>query len=153
MDFLFKKNHVVIESEKKTIELNTDNVDLDGLPIDVAGEYEKSGFLAYGHEQEWRRIYQIRVEGETIGYISHLTADLSTEELEFFGDLDILVAPTAKSSLPLLEKIEPRMLITYGETAHELATALWVSEFPVTKYKVKEADMSLEKMGVLLMGE
>jgi hypothetical protein len=82
-----------------------------------------------------------------------MRADLSHEELDFLGDLDILVMPTAKSSVPLLEKIEPRMLVTYGETAHELATAMGVSEPPVTKYKVKEADMSLEKMGVVVMGE
>jgi hypothetical protein len=61
--------------------------------------------------------------------------------------------PTSKNSIPLLEKIEPSFLITYGESAHELATALGVSEPQVPKYKLREADLSGEKMGVVVMGE
>jgi hypothetical protein len=153
MEFLYKNGTLSIDSDKKEIVLNTDCVILDWLMIEMAGEYEKWGFLAYAHEEIGNRIYQIRVEWETLGYIPLMRADLSSVELDFLGDLDILVMPTAKSSVPLLEKIEPRMLITYGESAHELATALGVSEPATLKYKVKEADMSLEKMGVVVMGE
>lgn len=153
MEFLYQKNNLTLESERKNLQFAPDHVLLDGLMIDMAGEYEKWWFLAYAHEEAENRIYQIRVEGETIGFVPTLRNDLSPEELNFFGDIDILVMPTAKSTIPLLEKIEPRMLITYGETAHELATALGISEPLTAKYKVKEADMSLEKMGVVVMWE
>jgi hypothetical protein len=66
----------------------------------------------------------MRIEGYTVGFIPSSVADLSSEELDFFGDLDVLVMPTSKLSIPLLEKIEPSFLITYGESAHELATAM-----------------------------
>lgn len=41
MDFLYKNTALTIESEKKTIEFTPTNLILDGMPIDMAGEYEK----------------------------------------------------------------------------------------------------------------
>lgn len=78
--------------------------------------------------------------------------DLSAGSLEFFGDLDILIMPTGKVSIALIEKIEPRMIVTYGETAHELATHLGISEPPMQKYRLKEVDLSNEKSGCVVMG-
>lgn len=153
MDFTTKNNILAIESEKKTISLQEDCVDIDGLKVEMAWEYEKSGFLAYAHEASDLRIYQMRIEGYTVGFIPTALGDLSPEQLDFLWDLDVLVMPTSKNSIPLLEKIEPSFLITYGESAHELATALGVSEPQVTKYKLREADLSGEKMGVVVMGE
>ena len=80
-------------------------------------------------------------------------ADLTPPELDFLGDLDVLIMPTGKGSIPLIEKIEPRMIVTYGETAHELATHMGISEPPVLKYRLKEADLSGERMGCVVMGE
>ena len=153
MDFIYKNNSPVIESEKKNIVLEPWAIDIDGLRVEMAWEYEKSGFLAYAHETPELRIYQMRIEGYTVGFIPSSVADLSSEELDFFGDLDVLVMPTSKLSIPLLEKIEPSFLITYGESAHELATAMWVSEPQVTKYKLREVDLSGEKMGVVVLWE
>lgn len=153
MDFLYKNNTVSIDSEKKNITLGSDSLNIDGLVVEMAGEYEKSGFLAYAHEVAEQRIYQMRVEGYTVGFVPIALQDLTPEQLDFLGDLDVLVMPAAKSSVPLLEKIEPSFLITYGDTAHELATAMGVSEPPVAKYKLRETDLSLEKMGVIVMGD
>ena len=153
MDFIYKNNSVQIESEKKIILLWTDMVDIDGLIVEMAWEYEKSGFLAYAHETADMCIYQIRVEGYSVGYIPAQYSDLSWEQLDFLWDLDVLVMPTSKTSIPLLEKIEPSFLITYGETSHELATAMGVSEPQTSKYKLREADLWGEKMGVVVMGE
>lgn len=61
--------------------------------------------------------------------------------------------PTSKLSVPLIEKIESRMIVTYGESAHELATHMGISELPLQKYKLKEADLALEKTGCVVMGE
>jgi hypothetical protein len=119
----------------------------------MAGEYEKSGFLVYAHEYAERRIYQMRIEWYTVWYIPSNVSDLVTEELEFLSDLDVLVMPTSKWSIPLLEKIEPVFLVTYGDWAHELATAMGISEPPVIKYKLREGDLSPEKMWVVVMGE
>ena len=53
-----------------------------------------------------------------------MVTDLTAEQLDFLSDLDLLIMPTSKLTQPLLEKIEPSTLVTYGETAQELATAL-----------------------------
>ncbi|GAB0174450.1 MAG: hypothetical protein HHAS10_03290 [Candidatus Altimarinota bacterium] len=153
MDFSFKNNQIVIESEKKTILLQNDSLNVDGLIIDVAGEYEKSGFLAYAHESADIRIYQMRVEGYTVGFIPNNIPDLNSEQLDFLGDLDVLVMPSSKATLPLLEKIEPNFLLSYGELAHELATSLGFSEPQLQKYKLRDIDLSGEKMGFVLLGE
>lgn len=153
MDFSYKNNQIVIESEKKSILLQDDSLHVDWLLIDMAWEYEKSWFLAYAHEIADARIYQMRVEGYTVGYIPSNLNDLSPEQLDFLGDLDVLIMPTSKWSIPVLEKIEPNFLITYGDFANELATSLGFSEPKVLKYKLRETDLSWEKMGVVLMGE
>ena len=41
MDFIYRNNTLSIESEKKEIILNTGSVVLDGLTIEMPGEYEK----------------------------------------------------------------------------------------------------------------
>ncbi len=153
MDFFYRNNILSIESDKKTIEFLSESVVLDGLTLDMTGEYEKWGFLAYTHEEDELLIFHITIEGHHVGYISRLVADLSVASLEFFGDLDILIMPTGKVSIPLIEKIEPRLIVTYGESARELAMHMGISEPPVQKYRFKEADLSLEKAGCVVMGE
>lgn len=79
--------------------------------------------------------------------------ELSSEELNFLGDLDILIIPTSHASSALIEKMEPRMLLTFGNLVHEYAASLGNIEGAVQKYKLKEADLSVEKMGLVVMGE
>lgn len=150
MEFIYKNSTLILESDKKVIQFLSDSIDIDWLVIEMAGEYEKWGFLAYSHEKNDLRIYQIRVEWKSVGYISSVVVDLSSEELDFLGDLDILIMPTSKLSVPLIEKIEPRLVVTYGDTAHELATHMGISEPPVSKYKIKESDLSMEKTSCLV---
>lgn len=153
MDFFYKNNTLTIESDKKTIEFLPESVLLDGLSLEMSGEYEKWGFLAYAHEENESLIFQITIEGYHIGYIPSFITEISTASLDFLGDLDVLITPTGKGSVGLIDKLEPRLIVTYGETAHELATHLGISEPPVVKYRFKEADLSLEKAGCIVMGE
>jgi hypothetical protein len=62
MEFVYKNDSVSIESEKKIIALESLRLMVDGLVVEMAGEYEKSGFLVYAHEYAERRIYQMRIE-------------------------------------------------------------------------------------------
>ena len=41
MDFLYRNNTLSIESDKKTIQFSPESVDIDGLMLEMAGEYEK----------------------------------------------------------------------------------------------------------------
>lgn len=151
MDFSLKNSQVTITSDKKEILLTPDTVILDGLDIELPGEYEKSGCLMYAWHKNDEKLYHFRTEWTWIAYIPSLLTDISPEALDFLGSVDVLVMPGAKSMQNVLEKVEPRMLVTYGDTAHEIATPLGASEI-VVKYKLKEADMSSEKTGCVLLG-
>ncbi len=150
MDFTFKNNHVHIDSDKKEIILSEDGITLDGMAINMAGEYEKSGCLMYVYDKNDEKIYHFRTEWYWVGYIPNILTDISAEALDFLGTLDVLVMPGAKTMQPVLEKIEPRLLVTYGETSHEIATVLGGLE-PVQKYRMKEADLSSEKTGCVTL--
>lgn len=152
MEFSFKNGNVLIDSEKKEISLLSDSVILDGVAIECAGEYEKSGFLMYAYKRNDEVLYHFRAEGNWIAYIPKVLIDITPEALDFLGTVDVLVMPTGKSSGWVVEKIEPRLLVTYGESAHELWTILWYIDIPISKYKLKEADMSSEKTGCIVLG-
>ena len=151
MDFRFQDNTIIIDSDKKEIQLTPDTVILDGLDIAVPGEYEKSGCLMYAWHKNDEKLYHFRTEGYWIAYIPTLLSDITPEALDFLGSVDVLVMPGAKSMQNVMEKVEPRMLVTYGDTAHEIATPLGTIEV-VTKYKLKEADLSSEKTGCVVLG-
>lgn len=151
MEFTFKDNKITISSDKKEILLMPEIVVLDGLDIALPGEYEKSGCLMYAWRKNDEKLYHFRTEGYWIAYIPTLLADISPEALDFLGSVDILVMPGAKSMQWVLEKVEPRMIVTYGESAHEIATPLGAIEV-ISKYKLKEADLSSEKTGCVVLG-
>jgi hypothetical protein len=151
MEFIFRDNNIILSSDKKEILLTPETVILDGLDIALPGEYEKSGCLMYAWHKNDEKLYHFRTEGYWIAYIPALISDISPEALDFLGSVDVLVMPGAKSMQNVLEKVEPRMIVTYGESAHEIATPLGAIEV-VTKYKLKEADLSSEKTGCVVLG-
>lgn len=68
------------------------------------------------------------------------------EALDFLGGVDILVMPGAKVMQGALEKIEPELLVTYGETASEIALALGTTGEVVAKCRdFKDAHSSYGK--------
>ncbi len=150
MEFTLKNTTVIIDTEKKEISLSPDGVILDTLPIELPWEYEKSGCLMYSFSKNEEQCYHFRAEGYWIAYIPTLMTDISVEALEFLWNIDILVMPGAKSMQAVMEKIEPRLLVTYGETAHEIGLVLAALE-PVSKYKPKEIDLSSEKTGCVIL--
>jgi len=152
MEFIYKNNTVTITSDKKEIVLSQDGVILNGLSIELPGEYEKSGCLMYAFSKNDEKLYHFRSEGYWIAYIPNIISDISTEALDFLGGVDILVMPGAKVMQPTLEKVEPELLVTYGETAHEIALILGSTGEINTKYKLKDADLSMEKTTCVVIG-
>lgn len=152
MEFTIKNGNITITSDKKEIILTPESVTLDGLAIELPGEYEKSGCLMYSFSKNDEKLYHFRTEGYWIAYIPQILTDVSTEALDFLGGVDILVMPGAKIMQPTLEKVEPELLVTYGESAHEIALALWAVTEVVAKYKLKDADLSMEKTACVILG-
>lgn len=153
MEFALKNNIITLISEKREISLSREKVVLDGLDIEVAGEYEKSGCLMYAFARDNEQIYHFRVEGYWIAYIPTMMTDISADALEFLGTVDILVMPGAQAMNAVLEKIEPRLLVTYGDTSSEIATILCGMYEPASKYRLKESDLSSEKTGCIVLAE
>ena len=152
MDFSYKNSSITISSDKKEITLSPDSVVLDGLSIELPGEYEKSSILMYAFAKNDERLYHFRTEGYWIAYIPNLVSDISTEALDFLWGIDILIMPGAKTMHEVIEKIEPGLLITYGENASEIAVSLGSTNEPTSKYRFKDADLSTEKTNCVVMG-
>lgn len=152
MEFSYKNSTLTLSSDKKDIILTPESVILDGLSIELPGEYEKSGCLMYAFDKNDERLYHFRTEGYWVAYIPALLPDISTEALDFLWGIDILIMPGAKAMQPTLEKIEPGLLVTYGEGAHEIALILGSLGEVVNKYKMKDADLSAEKTTCVVMG-
>ncbi len=151
MDFSYKNSVLTVSSEKKEIILTSDSVLLDWLKVELPGEYEKSSILMYSFVKNDERLYHFRTEGYWIAYIPTLLSDISTEALDFLWGIDILIMPGAKSIQSIVEKIEPGLLITYGEWAKEIAQVLWSSNESMVKYRFKDADLSTEKTTCVVM--
>jgi hypothetical protein len=59
--------------------------------------------------------------------------------------------PGARTMQPTLEKIEPGLLITYGDTANEISVVLGSVNEPTSKYRFKDGDLSMEKITCVVM--
>lgn len=181
-----KKAHVVIDdnlgklgrsavTKETDISLHT----FSGIPaaacrfmVDMSGEYEISGVIihgvsARGHMDEEGQqnavIYTISVDGIKIAALGHVYSELSDEQLEQIGRVDIVAVPVGDSgytldgmgALKLIKQIEPKIVIPthYADKAIkyevpqvELAEALkGLAMEPVetlAKYKPSPAELT-----------
>ena len=143
----------MITSEKKTLTFSPEKVEVDGLLIDCAGEYEKSGFLVYLRKYDDYLYYHFRVEGYWMGYIPNLPTEMDADTIDFLGQLDVLVAPIGKKDQKLLDVIEPRLLVAYGPAACEMPQTLGYSCELVSSYRFRAGDLSDEKMGLVVLAD
>jgi L-ascorbate metabolism protein UlaG (beta-lactamase superfamily) len=140
--------------------------------VDMPGEYETAGVIIHGvaaraHMDEEGKhtstIYTLEADGTRVAILGHVYPELSEDQLEQIGMVDILVVPVGNSgytldaigALKLIKQIEPKVVIpthyadsgvNYEVPQVELADALKnlgmeVSE-TVDKYKYKSADLS-----------
>ncbi len=151
MEFIFDGSTLHIDAEKKRISLSEDAVILDGMLLEMPWEYEKWGFLSYVAIQDGLLISQFRVEGNMCAYIPVAKMELSSESLEFLGDVDILILPGTRESIPMIEQIEPRLVVAYGSGAHEIGTQMGVTDEPTLKRKLKETDLSPDKTNCIIL--
>lgn len=153
MEFLYNNNTITVSSDKKSITLDGNLMELDGLSITCSGEYEKSGFLIYAQDFEDIRFFMFRVEGFWIGYFSQIpTVELPSKIFDFLGNVDILLAPFGKKEQVLLEQIEPKMLVSFGENASELVPVLGQEISSGNSYKLKAQDLSQDKTSFVILG-
>lgn len=150
MELIFDNDGLHIFSEKKEILLTNSICRVDGMPLEIAWEYEKWGFLCYAYESSAWLVYRFQIEGKIGAYITSASIDSPPELMDFLGDIDILFVTWGLDLKSSIEKIEPRMIIALWEQSASLASALGAS-LPVDKYKLKESDFSPENTPCVLM--
>jgi L-ascorbate metabolism protein UlaG (beta-lactamase superfamily) len=140
--------------------------------VDMPGEYETAGVVIHGvaaraHMDEEGKhtatIYTLEADGARVAILGHVYPDLSEDQLEQIGMVDIVVVPVGNSgytldgvgALKIIKQIEPKVVIPthYGDKAIkyempqvELADALKNLGMEVNetldKYKYKAAELS-----------
>ena len=152
MEFLFQDSSVCIQSDKKDIIINESTFILDNLVIDMPGEYEKGGFLCHVKQVQEVLIAHFRVENLWCLALPISNLELSQELLEFIGNVDVLLFPGNKESVSMIEKIDPRLLIIYGDSAQELSVALGHNIEVTSRYKFKESELSPDRTACVILG-
>jgi L-ascorbate metabolism protein UlaG (beta-lactamase superfamily) len=181
-----KKIHIVIDDNLSKLGLKTVTKPTDialrtskevpdheaRFKIDMPGEYETAGVVVHGiaaraHMDEEggisATIFTIEADGTRIAILGHIYPELSEDQLEQIGMIDVLVAPVGGHGytmdgvgvLNIIKEIEPKVVIPthYADKAiqyevpqAELADALKVlgMESPETldKYKFKPGEAS-----------
>jgi len=134
--------------------LNTDKSKVARFSVNGPGEYEISevsiiGIPVRAHLDESGKratMYKVQMQVFNIGIIGHIHPDLTDEQLEELGVVDVLIIPVggngytldANAAAHLIKKIEPKIVIP----AHYADSAI--------KYEVPQADLALfmKEMGV-----
>jgi L-ascorbate metabolism protein UlaG (beta-lactamase superfamily) len=140
--------------------------------VDMPGEYETAGIIIHGiaaraHMDEEGKnaatIYTLEADGTRVVILGHIYPELSEDQLEQIGMVDIVAVPVGNSgytldavgALKIIKQIEPKVVIPthyadndikYEMPQVELAEALKnlgmeISE-TLDKYKYKPADLS-----------
>lgn len=126
------------------------------ITIDYPGEYEVSdvsirGVAARGHVEEAGQkgavVYRLIMDDLKIGILGHIYPELSDDQLEALGMIDVLFVPVGGSgytldgvgALKLIKKIEPKLVIPTHYSDSKL-------KFPVPQQPLQDAlkNMSLE---------
>ena len=119
------------------------------LTIDSPGEFEVSSFSIYGiparaHVEEGQQkqatMYKIIAGGTSIAVVGHIYPELSDDQLERIGMVDLLIIPVGGNgytldptgALSVIKKIEPKMVIPTHYADKDL-------QYPVPQQDLEQA--------------
>ena len=146
MEITLQNSLPVITSEKKILSFMTDSISVDGMKIDFPGEYEKSGFGIQVTEVG-SLVYELQIEGKTVAFLPSTITEGDETLAGAFHDIDLLLVHSSKESVKLVELLEPRMVVPYGENIDALLLPLGQGSLEsVDKYKTKEVDFEGENV-------
>lgn len=140
-----EKKLVIIDSNKKEISLDTENLEviLDNFLVSYPWEYEKSWILLEVKEYENKLFYNFLIESKHLVIITSDDFELKEEILSFFWDVDILIIKWSKESANIFENIESKVVIPFWEWKSVFLNTLWQHWEEQETYKVKW-DFSLD---------
>jgi L-ascorbate metabolism protein UlaG (beta-lactamase superfamily) len=119
------------------------------------GEYEIKDIFIFGfphfEKEILKTIYKIEAEEIKICFLGEISKNLTDEEIEKLGEVDILIFPVSfKDNLELINKIEPSIIIP-SCWQKEKDLNLLFKEFgfkkePLEKFKIKKKEIKKEKV-------
>jgi len=156
------KADILLVSNKKSLTA-TDNVSGDYFLVSSPGEYEVKDVFVQAVKQKEELIFVIEAENITLCYLGETKEkELSPEELEQIGNVDILVTPVgggstinSKEAAGIISQIEPRIVIPINykipglkekkETVEEFLKVIGAgSKEKMSKFSIKKKDISAE---------
>lgn len=110
--------------------------------ISWPGEYNVGGASIRGiaHREGQQSSYVAEIDGVRIAFLSSPLQDWTDHDLEFVGDIDVLVLPTddAKLAQKLLDEFDPRALILLPSHDHaNVVKSIAAGALSVEEYKLK----------------
>jgi L-ascorbate metabolism protein UlaG (beta-lactamase superfamily) len=158
------KADILLVSNKKALE-SAENVSGDYFLISSPGEYEVKNVFVHGFKHsEDEMLFIIEAEDITLCYLGDLKdKDLTPEELEEIGNVDILIIPTgggstidSKEAARIVSQIEPKIVIPMNyktpdlkekkETVEDFLKVVGIKAKEKTvKFSIKKKDISSEK--------
>lgn len=140
IDIFNKDNKVNIKNSDNivvTLNKDTKEVIIGDYVIDFPGEYEKSGILLEVMEYEQKMFYSFLIEGKVVLAIFDDAFEMKEEIMSFFGDVDVLLIVGTKNSPKIVENIEARVVIPFGEWKDIFLTTLGQHKEEVENFKLK----------------
>ena len=154
MEISPRSDALLITSEKREILLESDAVSVDGMRFDFTGEYERAGVGVEVRMVAGVFVATLHIERKNIAYIAAEIAEVPEDIVEFFGNIDILLLPSGRHITKLYEILEARIVIPFGESAHEALTALGQANAePMPRYRSKESDFDADTTRFIYLSE
>ncbi len=121
------------------------------------GEYNVAGvsIKGIGHDDGKQVSYVVDCEGARCAFLSAPLHEWSDKQMEFVGDVDVLVIPTtdAKIAQKLVDEFDPRVLVLIPGKDNAAVMKHVGAKETVTEYKLKSSLPAEGRESVVLAGE
>lgn len=138
---IFNKDQIVNikNSDNVIVSLDTakKQVAIGDYVVNFPGEYEKSWVLLEVMEYADKMFYSFLIEGNTVVAIFDDEFEMKEEVMGFFGDVDVLLIVGSKNSPKIVENIEARVVIPFGEGKDMFFHTLSQHKEEVDTFKLK----------------
>lgn len=131
------------------------SVKTGGMLFDGPGEYEIKGSMISGVAgSDENTLYAVTIDGVRVGVLGSLAAELTNEQIEALGGIDVLVLALnggaaelkTDTATKIISQLEPKYVlpINYDGKLDEFLKEVGSSPEPQSKLKVAAKDLPLE---------
>lgn len=149
---------------------NTDALKPDFFLIDTPGEFEVKGIPIYGVPAKSSTLFHYTIEGVRIAHLGSVNSELTDEQLDKLGEIDILMVPVgggdvldAKKASDLVSRIEPRAVIPMhfkmeglklkGDMLTPFIKESGLKTETMDKWKIQKKDLSAEETVLVILAK